>query len=79
MLNRRVRLPVNECTLYLDFVDEHSNPWKDMSASQERLAVLHQVGDGMHAIANTFLQNRGYQRDCFRLIEAEAPCEPLLG
>lgn len=71
--------PVDKCALNLNFVDECRNPWKDMSAAEERLAVLHQVGNRVYAIANAFLENRGNQGDCFRLIKAEAPCEPFLG
>lgn len=41
--------------------------------------MLHQIGNGMQAIANVFLQDRGYQRDRFCLVQTKSPGNSLLG
>lgn len=54
------------------------NTGKDVSATEHSLAVLHELGDGVLTIPDTFLELRRDKRDCFRLVQFKSSSKALL-
>jgi hypothetical protein len=51
---------------------------ENVPAPEHGLAVVHQLRDGVLPIPDALLELRGDQRDCFGLVEAQAPGEAFL-
>lgn len=71
--------PVLECALDLYLMEQRWHAGQDMSSSEKRSAVLHQVRDSVLAIADSLLELGSYQRDGLCLVKTEAPGQSLLG
>ena len=52
---KRMSSPVRKCSFDLDFMKQSWYAWKDVSASKQRLSVLHELGNGVLAISNALL------------------------
>lgn len=61
-------------SLDLYLVQKRRDTWQDVAPAQEGFAMVHELRYGIDAIPNAFLQLRGDESDCFRLVEAQAPC-----
>ena len=69
-----VDVPVLKRSLDLYLVQKRRDAWQDVAPAQEGFAMVHELRYGIDAIPNAFLQLRGDESDCFRLVEAQAPC-----
>ena len=70
--------PIDEGALDLYVVEKDRDPWENVSASEQCLAVLHQVRDRVLAITDTLLELGSNQSDRFCLVQTEPPGESLL-
>ena len=70
--------PVREAALDLDLVQERRDARQDVPPAEHRLAVLHQVRDGVLAIADALLELRGNERDGLGLVRNSAENEALM-
>ena len=69
-----VDVPVLKRSLNLYLMQKRWDAWQDVAPAQQGFAMVHELRYGIDAIPNTFLQLRGDESDCFRLVEAQAPC-----
>lgn len=60
-------------------MEQRWHAWEDVSPAEQRLAVLHQVRDGVPPIADAFLEDRRDERDGLDLGETKASRKALLG
>lgn len=72
-------IPIGECSLDLDIMDQGLNARMDVVSSQQSFSVLHELRDGMISISDTLLEYGSYEGDCLRPVEGETPSESFLG
>jgi hypothetical protein len=76
---RTTRLPVVESAFDLDLVQKRAHAGQDLAAAEDLLAELHELGDGVAAIANALVQLGRDERSRLGLVELQAAREPFLG
>lgn len=65
---------VGEGALNLDFMHCLCNTRHDLSSSQKLLAQIHEVCDGMAAVADEFCELAGDQGNGLCVVESQASC-----
>jgi hypothetical protein len=63
----------------LDLMQQSRHPRKDLAPPEHLLAVLHELRDGMAAIADALLQLGRDERGRLALVQLQPAREPLLG
>ena len=72
-------VPVDKSAFYLDLMQQRRDAGQDVPAPEHRFPMLHELGDGILAIPDAFLQLRRDEGYSLGLIQLQTPREALLG
>ena len=75
----RKSAPVGKSALDLDVLEESADAGEDVTATEDLFSKLHELADGVAAVADEFMELESDEGGCLGEVELEAASEAALG